>query len=256
MADASALAALTSVLGIIGTVCFAVLLMPQARLNYVRKSTEGLSAGLVVLWHAAAVLYAGFLIAAGAPAWLTAALASFMAMCALLEAQIVAYRQTPLPLRIHALVFGLWTAAAAVTTALVCAVWQIVLVSSVAAGFAIGTIAPAALFGAAFLPQIWLFVATCYVEGYSFIVSAIDATGCIALTSVLVVDGGASSQSWVAAVPLVVIAGMHGVMAIIAVAVLFCPCGRRKEAAGAGGPFAARATRHAAAERPAVPATV
>ena len=48
--------------GYLATVCFALLLFPQIFLNQARRSTEGLSLSLVLLWHAAAVLIIPYLL--------------------------------------------------------------------------------------------------------------------------------------------------------------------------------------------------
>ena len=55
------------VLGYVATVCFALLLAPQIWLNQKRRSIDGLSLLLVLLWHAAALLYLPFLIQHQAP---------------------------------------------------------------------------------------------------------------------------------------------------------------------------------------------
>lgn len=55
------------VMGYVATVCFALLLAPQVVLNQRRRSTDGLSLLLVLLWHAAALLYLPFLMQHHAP---------------------------------------------------------------------------------------------------------------------------------------------------------------------------------------------
>lgn len=59
--------ALIDVMGYVATVCFAFLLAPQVVLNQRRRSTDGLSLLLVLLWHAAALLYLPFLMQHHAP---------------------------------------------------------------------------------------------------------------------------------------------------------------------------------------------
>lgn len=59
--------AVMNVMGYVATVCFALLLAPQVVLNQRRRSTEGLSLLLVLLWHAAALLYLPFLMQHHAP---------------------------------------------------------------------------------------------------------------------------------------------------------------------------------------------
>lgn len=60
-------AAAIDVLGYAATVCFALLLTPQIVLNQKRRSCDGLSLLLVLLWHAAALLYLPFLVQHRAP---------------------------------------------------------------------------------------------------------------------------------------------------------------------------------------------
>lgn len=62
-----AAAAAIDVLGYAATVCFAFLLAPQIWLNQKRRSTDGLSLLLVLLWHASALLYLPFLLLHRAP---------------------------------------------------------------------------------------------------------------------------------------------------------------------------------------------
>jgi uncharacterized protein with PQ loop repeat len=60
-------AAAIQILGYLATVCFAFLLVPQIVLNQRRRSTDGLSLLLVLLWHSAALLYLPFLLHHDAP---------------------------------------------------------------------------------------------------------------------------------------------------------------------------------------------
>jgi len=79
--------------GYLATVCFALLLVPQIFLNQARRSTEGLSLSLVLLWHAAAVLIMPYLL------WLDEALplllqwGVFALASILLEVQFFVFRK-------------------------------------------------------------------------------------------------------------------------------------------------------------------
>lgn len=53
------------IFGMIGTLAFVFMLMPQVQENYQNASTEGLSFGLVLLWHFSAILALAFFITRG-----------------------------------------------------------------------------------------------------------------------------------------------------------------------------------------------
>jgi len=63
---------LQALCGGIGTLCFALMLVPQVALNTRRRSTEGLSWGLVVPWHIAGILFVGVTVAHKNPSWFSA----------------------------------------------------------------------------------------------------------------------------------------------------------------------------------------
>jgi uncharacterized protein with PQ loop repeat len=80
------------ILGSLAAVCFALLLAPQIYLNHKRRSTDGLSLLLVLLWHAAALLYLPFLIQHKAPLPLMAQWVVFSVASVILELQFLAFR--------------------------------------------------------------------------------------------------------------------------------------------------------------------
>ncbi len=87
-------AAAISILGSLAAVCFAFLLAPQIYLNHKRGSTDGLSLLLVLLWHAAAVLYLPFLVQHKAPVSLMIQWVVFCVASVILEVQFLQWRNS------------------------------------------------------------------------------------------------------------------------------------------------------------------
>merc|ERR1712110_1364547 len=67
------------------------MLVPQILLNAKNASTEGLSIGLVLMWHLAAVLSAAFFILQPGSLMPVCSMACFVLASAILEAQMIAY---------------------------------------------------------------------------------------------------------------------------------------------------------------------
>jgi len=74
-------------------VCFALLLFPQIFLNQARRSTEGLSLSLVLLWHASAVLIIPYLLYLDETLPLLLQWAVFALASVLLELQFYTFRK-------------------------------------------------------------------------------------------------------------------------------------------------------------------
>lgn len=225
-ATAAASAVLDTACGAVGAACFALILAPQALLNHRRRSTDGLSLSLVVLWHLGSLIYGGALVVSGASAWLLASMASFCAMSAVLEAQVAVYaRKASAPLAV---------VAAALTLASGLCIWLLAraLAAAPTAVLALfGHVLPAAFFGVGFLPQLRVFVGTWEVEGYSFGVTALDVLGCAANTVVLARAG----SLWPDALPLLTIISLHLVLLALAGWIKVTPRTGRKRGGDGGG---------------------
>jgi len=92
----------------------------------------------------------------------------------------------------------------------------------------VGNLASSVMWAVAFLPQMYEFVTTGDVSGYSFAVSAIDVTGCTANVILLLAPRDmTAAQAVTEGAPFVAIVGMHGVLVLTALLVV---CLRRKGA--------------------------
>lgn len=231
--------------GIVGTACFALMMVPQALLNYRRSSTVGLSLSLVLLWHAAAVVYVAFTIATRGSPWLLLAMASFSTLSALIEAQVYAYRRHHEVASIIPLA-ALLAAGSLATAVLIGEALRAWLPRS--AQLAIGTVLPTFLFAAGFLPQLASFVATRSIDGYSFTVTALDVVGSAANSAVVLLspdsdadahaaDQTAAAAAWLACAPFFAIIAMHAVLLGLAGCILFAPH-RDRQTASAKSPTA------------------
>lgn len=213
---------LVQALGAVGTVCFTLMMLPQTVLNFQRRSTEGLSLGMMLMWHASGLLYAGFLLAQpGSSVWLIASMGSFSFLSCIIESQMVAFHPSVKRGQLAILLGG---------TVLLCAVsvlitiglqWSM-LIMSPAMEFVVGSLGPSVLVGAGFLPQIWVFLTTMSIEGYSFGVTAMDVIGSAANMAVLMSPAGMTwAQGFAAATPFLTIIAMHAVLVSVALGVCF-----------------------------------
>jgi len=215
-------------LGILGTICFALMLSPQVYLNCSKRSTEGLSLALIVLWHVAALLPAAYYAAGDSDD--TFGILSLMTLaffCGVVEAQFVAFR-----LRGPEDIVGVLLSAVVVGLTVVSAVSYVVLVELMkqlpeGATFAIGNIIPSILLCVSFFPQIYEFVHRWSFKGYSFGVTFFDVCGCSANTVLILNKPGLSVGDKIAhAAPFVSIIVMHFFLVILAM--IICSSGRRK----------------------------
>jgi len=88
--------------------------------------------------------------------------------------------------------------------------------------YILGNLGPGALYVIGFFPQIWEFIATRDVSGYSFGVTFFDCAGCLFNGVILYSDGDFLAASKEAA-PFIAIVFMHIVLVLTAIAVLACP---------------------------------
>jgi uncharacterized protein with PQ loop repeat len=206
--------------GIVGSACFALMMVPQAVLNYQRASTVGLSMSLVLLWHGAAVVYVAYTIATRGSPWLLLSMASFSTLCALIEAQVYAYGRHDSTARIIPLA-ALLAVGSLVGALVIGEVLRIWLPQS--AQLAIGTVLPAFLFAAGFVPQLASFITTQSIEGYSFTVTAFDVVGSAANSTVILLSQGLAASAWLACAPFLAIIAMHVVLIGLAGWILLVP---------------------------------
>lgn len=195
--------------GGVGAACFALLLAPQAFLNARRKTTEGLSLSLVVIWHLGSLLYAASLFASSASPWLLASMLSFSGMSSLLEAQVVAYKRSSRP---ALLLPALATVGIGASCLLAWLLGKALASLPAKTLHLFGDGVPAVLFALGFLPQLHMFLKTQSVAGYSFGVTVLDVLGSAANVFVVRRTGAGWSQ----ALPFLTIIGFHGVLVAIA----------------------------------------
>ena len=222
--------ALNVACGIVGTACFALMMVPQALLNYRRSSTVGLSLSLVLLWHGAAIVYIAYTIATRGSAWLLLSMASFSTVSALIEAQVYAYGRDEVA-RVGPLA-ALLAAGSLAGAVLVGEAFRAWLPPS--AQLAIGTLLPALLFAVGFFPQLASFIATRSIDGYSFTVTAFDVVGSAANSAVILLphgsdagahgaDQSAAASAWLACAPFLAIIALHIVLLGLAGWIVFVP---------------------------------
>lgn len=202
--------------GVVGTICFAMMLAPQAWLNYQEKSASGLSFALVVTWHYAGLFYGAYLLEEGASPWLLLSLGSFLAISSMLQAQFAVYERG---WRVYVLAF-----AAPIAIASGAAVYALARVAPLLSRIVVlvtGNLIPSALFAAGFGPQFLMFCRKQSIAGYSWGVTGFDVAGSAANTAVLLLEGGATNvHAWLDALPFVTIIVLHGVLVAIALSIV------------------------------------
>mmetsp|Transcript_9492 Transcript_9492/g.28149 ORF Transcript_9492/g.28149 Transcript_9492/m.28149 type:complete len:271 (-) Transcript_9492:353-1165(-) len=231
--------------GAIGAACFALLLAPQAYLNHTRRSTEGLSVALVILWHVGSLVYGGALLADGASFWLLASMGCFCVMSAVLEGQLAVYRYA-----ITTPILVVITVLSAVSMVGVYGLSLVFALAPATVRMLLGDALPAVFFGIGFFPQLKIFVHTRSIAGYSFGVTAFDVAGAAANVAVLVLEdkydvaGGKDAPSsgeeqavppnvWVEALPFLTIIALHFVLVVVALWVVMCaPKGQQSSHGG------------------------
>mmetsp|Transcript_65728 Transcript_65728/g.118421 ORF Transcript_65728/g.118421 Transcript_65728/m.118421 type:complete len:236 (-) Transcript_65728:45-752(-) len=172
---------LTDVFGVLGALGFMLMLTPQVVENARNKSTEGLSMGLILLWHLAAILSCAFFYCSETGLWMLLSFAAFALCCSIIEGQHVGYRHVTRKCCRKCIIIAVSLLAAAFSTALVALV--IVFFRAMpSARIGLGDVAPSILIGLGFFPQYYTFCRTWSIKGFSFGVTALDVMGSVANT--------------------------------------------------------------------------
>lgn len=207
--------ALVGACGFVGAACFASMMIPQILLNRRRQSTEGLSLGLVALWHLGAVFYIAYVHAEDESLWILFSMGSFVVTNAVLEAQAIAYPRQ-LAFAILPMAMGLSTLSIMAGVLL----GEVLRVSPRSVLLALGSVVPAALFALGFLPQFHEFVSRRSIEGYSLFVSLFDVLGSAANTVVIFHGEVHVSTAFASSAPFLSIIVLHAVLLSIAALVV------------------------------------
>merc|ERR1712232_1344686 len=131
--------------GFIGVAGFILMLMPQIVLNARKRSTEGLSLGLVLLWHSSAILACAFYFG---QLDTFISILCFGLSCAVLEGQIVAFRPASsarTPWQRFAILSAVTAVSSALSAGLVAAVTFLMGVLPKYADFGVGDYLPSLL---------------------------------------------------------------------------------------------------------------
>lgn len=165
-------------LAAVGVVSFALLLTPQVALNRKRRTTEGMSASLVVLWIAGSVLFAGYLLYEGQSLILVAQMATFTAFGAVLLAQRDLYDggAGPASASARGVAYAAAGAAAAAAFYYACRASDGRRGASWVAP-ALGGYLPTVLIVVGFYPQVVEFRTSGNSDGFSSLLSCIDIVG-------------------------------------------------------------------------------
>mmetsp|Transcript_30589 Transcript_30589/g.57233 ORF Transcript_30589/g.57233 Transcript_30589/m.57233 type:complete len:246 (-) Transcript_30589:202-939(-) len=212
-------------LGTVGAICFALMLVPQVVLNTKRRSTEGLSWGLVVPWHVAGILFVGVTVAAERPQWFSAlSMFSQAFCCGICEVQMVAFRRCEKGCQRRLWMSVAYVAVTVVSVALCAGAYAAFLALPATADFIVGDLIPSALIGLGFFPEFWEFISSRSIEGYSFGVTALDVIGSAANAMLFYAreDEPMATRSAHAA-PFLTIIVMHVVLVALAVWVVRHP---------------------------------
>lgn len=197
------------------------MLTPQALLNARRRSTTGMSLSLITLWHFSGVLSAGlFLAQPGGSIWLVLSMGSMALLCCVIEAQAIAFRPSAKQRNVAALLTITTVFLAAASACTVAALSLAMRLCSASSAYLVGGLMPSLLVGLGFMPQIWVFLTTSSLDGYSFGVTVLDVVGSAANTAVVLASkDGDMLQALAAAAPFLTIVAMHIVLISVALAV-------------------------------------
>jgi len=216
---------LSDVFGVVGTLGFMLMLVPQVLENARKKSTEGLSLVLVLSWHVAAMLSAAFFVCSD-NLFMILSMASFTACCCIIEGQFVGYPQSSKETRRcqHGMVLAVSTVAIAISAGII-ALCVVLFGAVPTTKYPVGDVMPSILLGLGFLPQYYIFLKTWSIEGYSFGVTVFDVTGSAANAVVLFGSGLPFAKAAAKAAPFLVIICMHAGLVTLA-AVISCSARR------------------------------
>jgi len=208
-------------LGTVGALCFALMMVPQVVLNARRCSTEGLSLGLVLPWHAAGVIFAGGELAAKSPSLFS--ILSFAAMvffCGTCEVQRFVYQRSKVEsfscCKHLALVAGGSLLVASASGAVVTGFYFITIAATPQAAHVLSGIVPSILLAVGFLPEFHEFWSTKSIEGYSFGVTFFDIVGSAA-NSAIYFATQSPSKATASSAPFLTIIIMHVLLVCLAI---------------------------------------
>lgn len=207
-----------AVCGSIGAACFASLQAPQAVLNARRRSTEGLSVSLILLWHFGSIVYGAALYTGHESFWLIASMAAFVSLSATIEAQMIVYD--------HSSKSRVWQLAPLIFAGSVLLGLGISLLFRLVPEEFVETLGeffPAGCFAAGFFPQFIIFLRTHSIEGYSFGITVLDIIGSVANSTVIFLEDGNHPKAWMAASPFLTIISLHVVLVFIAIYIVCTP---------------------------------
>eukprot|EP00927_Polykrikos_kofoidii_P020099 TRINITY_DN19477_c0_g1_i1.p1 TRINITY_DN19477_c0_g1~~TRINITY_DN19477_c0_g1_i1.p1 ORF type:complete len:296 (-),score=51.75 TRINITY_DN19477_c0_g1_i1:249-1136(-) len=233
VSDAESSSWLAAALGVVSIVCYFLMLLPQILLNLRRVSTEGLAAGLIVLWSVSCTAVGAYYAAQpGISPWVVASQLALALSCAFVEGQIIAYRRTYSKALHRISVLAVAFLAASLATGVWFAIVYIISrFCPPAFGMIIGVVLPSVAAAVSFFPQLQLFFSLWSIEGYSFTVSAVDSLACGSSALVIFIEPEVDLWSaFVDALPLLTIIAGHILLALLAV-VIVCRGGGHKPGA-------------------------
>jgi len=173
-----------------------------------------------LVWHSAGAVGTGYYcLDLSANFYAGLSFTCFGVVSCLIEAQFLIYRKPQAMLFLKLAGFTLLFVALQFCTSLVSYLFFSAVSEEVA--YALGNVCPSVLYVIGFFPQIWEFISTRDVTGYSFGVTAFDVAGCVFNCIYLYADEDPLDASKEAA-PFLAIVFMHIVLIVTAVAVLGC----------------------------------
>lgn len=214
---------LESSFGVVGAICFALMLVPQVVLNTRRRCTQGLSWGLVIPWHVAGILFVGVTVAAENPQWFSAlSMFSQVFFCGICEVQMIAFRRCEKGCRRRLLMSAGYVIITIFSVALCWAAYAGFLVLPHSADFVLGDLIPSALIGLGFFPEFYEFISSMSIEGYSFGVTALDVIGSAANSLLYFVrEDEPLSKRFAETAPFLTIIVMHIFLVALAMWVVY-----------------------------------
>eukprot|EP00931_Biecheleriopsis_adriatica_P067818 TRINITY_DN41887_c0_g1_i1.p1 TRINITY_DN41887_c0_g1~~TRINITY_DN41887_c0_g1_i1.p1 ORF type:complete len:283 (+),score=50.81 TRINITY_DN41887_c0_g1_i1:89-850(+) len=221
---------LSQIFGVIGTIGFMLMMTPQVVENAINKSTEGLSMGLILMWHAAALLSCAFFLCSDNGFFMVLSMGAFALCCSIIEGQAVGYRQSVKeshPGGSKSIIVAVSLVAVVLSIAMVAAAVMFFMAVP-SAKLKLGDVTPSILLGAGFLPQYYAFCSSWSIKGYSFGVTALDVIGSMANTLVLFSPPNVDfAQAASDAAPFVVIICFHAGLVTLAIII---KCSSKAEA--------------------------
>jgi len=194
-------------LGAIANVCWALCLLPQVLENHRNATTEGLSIGLVLLWHGGSALLMAFNIALGEYI-IASSLVTYALFSSFILGQREGYRSCscdkvaplqqesdslagPAATRSHpwAIICRRFCLVVILTTAATCCL-VLVFQRWPQVGTVFGSVGSSSTFAVGFLPQYMQFLRSWSTQGYSLALSVMDFVGSTADLLIAMMDAG------------------------------------------------------------------